>query len=124
MDDEQEAFRSPPICKLTGVSFRQLDYWARIGLIEPSIEPAVGSGSARLYSFKDVLCVQLMATLLNAGIGFEFSSLAVRKFKASATAPRTLNFTFDGIEITIYLTKIKNDLRKKIEAMRQPAVTG
>ena len=52
---EPEGYRVPEVCKLVGISYRQLDYWARTGLVTPSIREAGGSGTQRLYSFQDLV---------------------------------------------------------------------
>ena len=55
--DEEVGYRVPIACQVAGITYRQLDYWARTNLVNPSIRTARGSGSQRLYSFKDVLAV-------------------------------------------------------------------
>ncbi|MEY3364786.1 MAG: hypothetical protein RL332_586, partial [Actinomycetota bacterium] len=54
-DFELIGYRGATACSAAGISYRQLDYWARTGLVEPSIRPAGGSGSTRLYGFRDIL---------------------------------------------------------------------
>ena len=61
-------FRAPQVCKLVGITYRQLDYWARTNLIKPSLQHAHGSGSQRLYSFTDVVQLKVIKRLLDAGI--------------------------------------------------------
>ena len=51
--DTETGYRGPIACKAAGITYRQLDYWARTGLVEPTIRSAKGSGSHRLYSFRD-----------------------------------------------------------------------
>jgi DNA-binding transcriptional MerR regulator len=63
-----EGFRAPQVCKLVGISYRQLDYWARTKLIVPSLQQAKGSGSQRLYSFTDVVQLKVIKRLLDAGM--------------------------------------------------------
>ena len=63
-----EGYRAPQICKLVGISYRQLDYWARTGLLVPSLQQAKGSGSQRLYSFTDVVQLKVIKRLLDAGM--------------------------------------------------------
>jgi len=53
--DELVGYRGPSACQIAGITYRQLDYWARTSLVVPSIRSAAGSGSQRLYSFKDIL---------------------------------------------------------------------
>jgi DNA-binding transcriptional MerR regulator len=54
-----------------GITYRQLDYWARTDLIRPSLSDAAGSGSRRRYSYKDLLELRVIKTLLDAGIKLE-----------------------------------------------------
>lgn len=60
-----------------GITYRQLDYWARTGLVSPSIRTATGSGSQRLYSFKDILVLKVVKRLLDAGISLQNVRIAV-----------------------------------------------
>ena len=64
-------FRGPQVCKIVGISYRQLDYWARTGLAVPSIQPAQGSGTQRLYSFEDLVELKLIKNLLDAGVSLQ-----------------------------------------------------
>ena len=65
---EQVGYRSPQVCKLVGITYRQLDYWARKGLLEPSLQAAEGSGTQRLYSFTDVVALRVIKRLLDTGL--------------------------------------------------------
>jgi len=74
MTDEQQimdGYRAPQVCSLVGISYRQLDYWARTGLITPSVRQASGSGSQRLYSFADVVQLKVVKRLLDAGMSLK-----------------------------------------------------
>ena len=70
-------FSGPTVCRLTGVTYRQLDYWARTQLVTPSITPATGSGSKRSYSYADVLEVKVIKSLLNSGVSLSRARQAV-----------------------------------------------
>ena len=70
-------YRGPTACNAAGITYRQLDYWARTGLIEPSVRGATGSGSQRLYSFKDILVLKVVKRLLDAGVSLQNIRLAV-----------------------------------------------
>ncbi|MDT5250686.1 MAG: hypothetical protein QOJ28_3320, partial [Mycobacterium sp.] len=61
--DELVGYRGPSACQIAGITYRQLDYWARTGLVVPTIRSASGSGSQRLYSFKDVLVLKVVKRL-------------------------------------------------------------
>ena len=61
-------YRGPTACSAAGITYRQLDYWARTGLVEPSVREASGSGTQRLYSFRDILVLKVVKKLLDAGV--------------------------------------------------------
>jgi DNA-binding transcriptional MerR regulator len=71
---------------LTNVTYRQLDYWARTGLVTPSITPATGSGSKRSYSYADVLEVKVIKSLLNAGVALTRARQAVECLRGALGA--------------------------------------
>ena len=66
-----QGFRGPQACKIVGITYRQLDYWTRTKLVEPTINPATGSGSQRLYSFNDLLQLKIIKSLLDAGASLQ-----------------------------------------------------
>ena len=68
---EDVGFRGPTACAAAGITYRQLDYWARTGLVSPSVRPATGSGTQRLYGFRDVLLLKVIKRLLDAGISLQ-----------------------------------------------------
>jgi DNA-binding transcriptional MerR regulator len=75
--DEQVGYRGPTACRAAGITYRQLDYWARTGLVEPSIRPATGSGTQRLYSFRDILVLKVVKRLLDTGVSLQQIRVAV-----------------------------------------------
>lgn len=79
--DEEVAYRVPIACQVAGITYRQLDYWARTKLVVPSIRTARGSGSQRLYSFKDILVLKIVKRLLDTGISLQNIRLAVDKLR-------------------------------------------
>jgi DNA-binding transcriptional MerR regulator len=70
-------FSGPQVCGLVGISYRQLDYWARTGLLQPSVAAAKGSGSRRVYSYSDVLELKVIKQLLDAGVSLQSARRAV-----------------------------------------------
>ena len=72
-----DGFRGPQVCTLIGITYRQLDYWARTGLLRPSIADARGSGTQRRYSYHDVLELKVIKQLLDAGISLQRARRAV-----------------------------------------------
>jgi len=79
--DEEVGYRVPIACQVAGITYRQLDYWARTNLVNPSIRTARGSGSQRLYSFKDVLVLKIVKRLLDTGISLQNIRLAVESLR-------------------------------------------
>ena len=68
---EERGYRGPQTCKIVGITYRQLDYWTRTGLVEPTIQAATGSGSQRLYSFNDLLQLKVVKSLTDAGASLQ-----------------------------------------------------
>ena len=79
--DELVGYRGPAACQIAGITYRQLDYWARTGLVAPTIRSAAGSGSQRLYSFKDVLVLRVVKRLLDAGVSLQNIRVAVQHLR-------------------------------------------
>ncbi len=74
---EDVGYRGPTACTAAGITYRQLDYWARTGLVEPSVRAASGSGSQRLYGFRDILTLKVVKRLLDTGISLQQIRAAV-----------------------------------------------
>ena len=75
--DGNTGYRGPIACRAAGITYRQLDYWARTGLVEPTIRGAKGSGSQRLYSFRDILVLKVVKRLLDTGVSLQQIRAAV-----------------------------------------------
>ena len=75
-------FRGPVACTVVGITYRQLDYWARTGLVTPEIRGASGSGSQRLYSFRDILILKVIKRLIDAGISLHQIRTAIDHLRA------------------------------------------
>jgi DNA-binding transcriptional MerR regulator len=74
---DETGYRGPVACKAAGITYRQLDYWARTGLVEPSVRSAKGSGSQRLYGFRDIIVLKVVKRLLDTGVSLQQIRLAV-----------------------------------------------
>ncbi|WP_344890732.1 MerR family transcriptional regulator [Actinomadura meridiana] len=74
---EDVGYRGPTACAAAGITYRQLDYWARTKLVEPSVRSAQGSGSQRLYSFRDILVLKVVKRLLDTGVSLQQIRTAV-----------------------------------------------
>jgi DNA-binding transcriptional MerR regulator len=80
--DELIGYRGPTACSAAGITYRQLDYWARTSLVVPTIRSASGSGSQRLYSFKDILVLKIVKRLLDTGVSLQNIRAAVDALRA------------------------------------------
>jgi DNA-binding transcriptional MerR regulator len=67
----EQGFSGKRTAEIVGITYRQLDYWARTDLIRPSLTDAHGSGSRRLYAYNDLLELRIVKQLLDAGIKLE-----------------------------------------------------
>ncbi|MEO3823875.1 MerR family transcriptional regulator [Actinomadura sp. B10D3] len=74
---EDVGYRGPTACAAAGITYRQLDYWARTKLVEPGVRSAHGSGSQRLYSFRDILVLKVVKRLLDTGVSLQQIRTAV-----------------------------------------------
>ena len=77
MPDRLVGFRGPTACQVVGITYRQLDYWARTGLVEPSVRGATGSGTQRLYGFRDILVLKVVKRLLDTGVSLQQIRVAI-----------------------------------------------
>ncbi len=87
---EQLGYRAPQVCRLIGISYRQLDYWARTGLLRPSLQEASGSGSQRRYSFDDLVHLRVIKSLLDAGMSLKKIRSAIDILRDEFAAERPL----------------------------------
>ena len=84
--DELVGYRGPAACQIAGITYRQLDYWARTDLVAPTIRSAHGSGSQRLYSFKDLLVLKVVKRLLDTGVSLQNIRVAVEHLRRRGVA--------------------------------------
>ena len=87
---DEQGFRAPQVCKIVGITYRQLDYWARTGLLRPSVRTAHGSGSQRLYSFSDVVQLRVVKRLLDAGMSLKKIRQAMDILREQLSSDRPL----------------------------------
>ncbi|GAA1266641.1 hypothetical protein GCM10009665_64520 [Kitasatospora nipponensis] len=76
-------YRGPTACAAAGITYRQLDYWARTGLLEPSVRTAYPATAQRLYSFRDILVLKIVKRLLDAGVSLQNIRVAVTHLQSS-----------------------------------------
>ena len=97
---EDLGFRGPVACSAAGITYRQLDYWARTGLVEPTVRPAGGSGTQRLYSFRDILMLKVVKRLLDAGISLQQIRTAIDHLRARGVRDLTqVTLMSDGVSV-------------------------
>ncbi len=97
---EDVGFRGPVACAAADITYRQLDYWARTGLVEPSVRPATGSGTQRLYSFRDILVLKVVKRLLDTGVSLQNIRTAVGHLRARGVDDlATLTLMSDGASV-------------------------
>ena len=78
----EAGFSGPRTAEVVGVTYRQLDYWARTDLVRPSMSDAKGSGSRRQYSYRDLVQLKLIKRLLDAGIKLEMVRTVFEELRA------------------------------------------
>jgi predicted RNase H-like HicB family nuclease len=111
-------FNSKTVSKITGLSFRQIDYWDTTHFIKPSISEASGYGSVRLYSFNDLIQLKVAKTLMDKGISLQKIRKAISYLKKNMPEIEKplseLRFLTDG-ETVFVLTR---DKKKIIDALK------
>ncbi len=140
----EEGFRGPQVCKIVGISYRQLDYWARTKLVPPSIRPAQGSGSQRLYSFNDLVDLKLIKNLLETGVslqrvreaidylhalGHDLTGVTIASDGASVYALNSPEEVYDLLKggqgvFGIAIDPVMEELQGSVSALRAREVTG
>ncbi len=97
---EAEGYRVPEVCKVVGISYRQLDYWARTGLVTPSVREAGGSGTQRVYSFQDLVVLKVIKKLTDAGVSLQRVRKAIAYLRQSGDLqPSGITLMSDGVGI-------------------------
>jgi DNA-binding transcriptional MerR regulator len=81
--DPKVGYRGTAAAAASGISYRQLDYWDRTSLLQPSVRSATGSGSQRLYAFRDILVLKLVKRLLDTGVSLQQIRIAVDQLRAA-----------------------------------------
>jgi DNA-binding transcriptional MerR regulator len=99
-EDGAVGYRGVTACHAVGISYRQLDYWARTGLVVPSIRDASGSGTQRLYSFRDLVVLKVVKRLLDAGVSLQNIRRAIETLRAyGADDLATITLISDGTSV-------------------------
>jgi DNA-binding transcriptional MerR regulator len=77
-----DGYRGPQVCAVVGITYRQLDYWARTDLVRPSVCDAAGSGTQRLYSYRDLVELKVVKRLLDAGVSLQAARKAIEYLRS------------------------------------------
>lgn len=93
-------YRGPVAAGVVGITYRQLDYWARTNLVTPTVRPATGSGTARLYGFRDILELKIVKRLLDTGVSLQQIRTAVEHLRARGTTDLSqVTLMSDGVGV-------------------------
>ncbi|HEY7477157.1 MAG TPA: MerR family transcriptional regulator [Actinomycetota bacterium] len=92
----EQGFRVPEVLKIVGITYRQLDYWARTGLVVPSVRDATGSGTQRLYSFQDLVTLRVIKNLIDTGVSLQRIRKAVEHLRSMDRPLAEVTLVSDG----------------------------
>ncbi len=141
----KQAFGGPEAARVAGISYRQLDHWARKGLVEPSVVAAKGSGSQRLYSYEDLLELKVIKNLREAGLSLQRIERAFSYIREHLSEPASgLRIVSDGNKVyacrsndevidlldtgqvvfAFAVGRVLDDLDGSIAALRRPSTSG
>jgi DNA-binding transcriptional MerR regulator len=97
----EPGYRGPQVCKIVGITYRQLDYWARTELVRPSVMDANGSGTQRLYSYRDLVELKVIKQMLDAGISLQSARKAVESLRAFDEDLASIRIVIQGPTIVL-----------------------
>ncbi len=92
------SFGGPQVCAIVGISYRQLDYWARTDLVRPSLADARGSGTQRKYSYRDLVRLKVIKSLLDAGVKLTTARRAIEYLREDTADWETASLVLDGTD--------------------------
>jgi DNA-binding transcriptional MerR regulator len=98
---EDRGYRGPQVCSVVGITYRQLDYWARTHLVRPSLADAKGSGSQRLYSYRDLVELKVIKQMLDAGISLQSARKAVESLRHFDEALASVRIVIQGPNVVL-----------------------
>jgi DNA-binding transcriptional MerR regulator len=94
-NSEDAGYRGPQVCSVVGITYRQLDYWARTDLLHPSISEARGSGSQRRYSYSDLVQLKVIKRLLDSGVSLQAARRAIECLRSAGEDLASANLVID-----------------------------
>lgn len=98
-EDDGVGYRGPTVCKIVGITYRQLDYWARTELVLPSVRGADGSGTQRLYSFDDIVALRVVKRLLDTGVSLQKVRAAIEELRRRGHGIADSTLASDGTSV-------------------------
>lgn len=98
-EDDGVGYRGPTVCKIVGITYRQLDYWARTELVLPSVRGADGSGTQRLYSFDDIVALRVVKRLLDTGVSLQKVRAAIEELRRRGHGLADSTLASDGTSV-------------------------
>ncbi len=98
-EDDGVGYRGPTACKIVGITYRQLDYWARTELVTPSVRGADGSGTQRLYSFDDIVALRVVKRLLDTGVSLQKVRAAIDELRRRGHGLADSTLASDGTSV-------------------------
>lgn len=113
LDEGRRGYRGPAVCRVVDITYRQLDYWATTGLVEPSVRDAEGSGSQRLYSFEDIVTLKIIKQLLDVGVSLQRIRRAIEYVRDRGLSLRNITLASDGD--TVYAA---NDAHEVVDLLQ------
>ena len=96
LEEGPTGYRGPAVCKIVGISYRQLDYWTTTELVTPSVRDAEGSGTQRLYAFEDIVQLKVIKKLLDAGVSLQRIRSALEFVRERGLSMRDITLMSDG----------------------------
>jgi len=96
LEDGPMGYRGPAVCKIVGITYRQLDYWTTTDLVTPSVRDAEGSGTQRLYAFEDIVVLKVIKNLLDAGVSLQRIRAALDYVRERNLSLRDITLMSDG----------------------------
>jgi len=105
MSSSEAGYRGPQVCKIVGISYRQLDYWARTDLVRPSVMDANGSGTQRLYSWRDLVELRVIKQMLDAGLALQSARKAVESLRKFGKDVASVRIVIEGSNVVIAETE-------------------
>jgi DNA-binding transcriptional MerR regulator len=94
----ETGYSGPQVCSIVGISYRQLDYWARTELVRPSLADAHGSGTQRRYSYRDLVRLKVIKSLLDAGVKLQTARRAIEYLREDGADWETASLVLEGTD--------------------------